>query len=256
MQYVEEFSAPYCRSYNAVLLMYCATAPSDEAQNSVSYFFTKKPILMATFEKGILGGFSGKVGSVIGGNWKGIDYMRSKAAKRTFVPSQKQLEQQLKFALMMRFLQPMAGLLTISFHDFAVRKTGINSAFAYNYQEAITGDFPDYAIDYSKALVSRGNLPNALAPSVISGAGSTLTWSWTDNNSSTADPNDQAILVAFCPEMRQAIFTTNGAKRSELSADLNAVTFRGKQVETYIGFLSADGRNSSISIFTGEVTVS
>ena len=54
---------------------------------------------MATFEKGILGGFSGKVGTVIGGNWKGIDYMRSKSSKRSFIPSQKQLEQQLKFAL-------------------------------------------------------------------------------------------------------------------------------------------------------------
>ena len=211
---------------------------------------------MATFEKGILGGFSGKVGTIIGGNWKGIDYMRSKSAKRTFVPSQKQLEQQLKFGLMMRFLQPMTTLLSISFYDFAIRKTGINSAFAYNYKEAITGDFPDYVIDYAKALVSRGNLPNALGPSVISGAGSILTWSWTDNNSSTADPNDQAILVAFCPEMRQAIFTTNGAKRSELTADLNVVTFKGKQVQTFIGFLSVDGRNSSISIFTGEIMIS
>jgi len=211
---------------------------------------------MATFEKGILGGFSGKVGTIIGGNWKGIDYMRSKSAKRTFVPSQKQLEQQLKFGLMMRFLQPMTTLLSISFYDFAIRKTGINSAFSYNYKEAITGDFPDYAIDYSKALVSRGNLPNALGPSVISGAGSILTWSWTDNNSSTADPNDQAILVAYCPELRQAIFTTNGAKRSGHTADLNVLSFKGKQVETYIGFLSADGRNSSVSTFTGEVTVS
>lgn len=211
---------------------------------------------MATFEKGILGGFSGKVGTVIGGNWKGIDYMRSKANKRTFVPTQKQLEQQLKFALIMRFLQPMSALLEISFHDFAVQQTGTNSAFAYNYKEAITGTFPDYAIDYAKALVSRGNLPNVLGPSVIAGAGSYLVWSWTDNNSSTANPDDQAILVAYCPEMRQAIFTANGGKRSELTADLNALTFKGKTVETYIGFLSVDGRNSAISIFTGEVMVS
>lgn len=211
---------------------------------------------MATFEKGILGGFSGKVGTVIGSNWKGIDYMRSKSNKRTFVPTQKQLEAQLKFALIMRFLQPMSALLEISFHDFAVQKTGTNSAFAYNYKEAITGTFPDYAIDYAKALVSRGNLPNVLGPSVIAGAGSLLTWSWTDNNSSTANPDDQAILVAYCPEMRQAIFTANGGKRSELTADLNALTFKGKAVETYIGFQSVDGYNSSISLFTGEVTVS
>ena len=110
---------------------------------------------MATFEKGILGGFSGKVGTVVGGNWKGIDYMRSKANKRNSVPSQKQLEQQLKFGLMMKFLQPMSALLEVSFSDYAIRKTGINSAFAYNYANAITGAFPDFAIDYSKSLASR-----------------------------------------------------------------------------------------------------
>ena len=211
---------------------------------------------MATIEKGILGGFSGKVGTIIGGTWKGIDYMRSKANKRTFIPSQKQLEQQMKFALMMRFLQPMSKLLEISFHDFAIRKTGINCAFKYNFKEAIIGDFPDYAIDYAKALVSRGNLPNVLGPTVVSGAGSILTWSWTDNNSSTADPNDEAILLAYCPTMKQAIFTTGGGKRSELTGELNLLTFSGQAVETYIGFLSADGRNAATSIFTGEVTVS
>jgi hypothetical protein len=107
---------------------------------------------MAIFEKGILGGFSGKVGTVIGGTWKGIDYMRSKANKRTFVPSQKQLEQQLKFALMMRFLQPISALLEVSFHDLAIRQTGTNAAFAYNYRVAITGTFPDYALNYEKSL--------------------------------------------------------------------------------------------------------
>jgi len=34
---------------------------------------------MAKIEHGILGGFSGKVGTVIGGTWKGIDFMRSKS---------------------------------------------------------------------------------------------------------------------------------------------------------------------------------
>lgn len=77
-----------------------------------------------------------------------------------------------------------------------------------------------------------------------------------DNNSSEALPTDQAILVAFCPVMRQAIFTTNGGARSELTGDLNLLTFTGQAVQTYIGFISADGRNASVSNFTGQVTVS
>ena len=32
---------------------------------------------MATFEKGILGGFSGKVGNVVGSRWRGKNIMRS-----------------------------------------------------------------------------------------------------------------------------------------------------------------------------------
>jgi len=36
--------------------------------------------IMGKINQGILGGFSGKVGNVIGGNWKGIDYMRVKPA--------------------------------------------------------------------------------------------------------------------------------------------------------------------------------
>ncbi len=49
-----------------------------------------KPVLkskfMGTFSKGIPGGFSGKVGNIVGGNWKGIDYMRSMDKRKTTMP--------------------------------------------------------------------------------------------------------------------------------------------------------------------------
>ena len=162
----------------------------------------------------------------------------------------------MKFALIIRFVQPLSALLEVSFVDYAIRKTGINSAFSYIYENAVTGIYPDYTIDYAKALVSRGILPNVLGPAVVSGAGSILTWSWSDGGSSGTSTTDQVILAAYCPEMRMAIFTTSGGDRSALTASLNAGTFAGKVVETYIGAISADGRNVATSIFTGEVTIS
>jgi hypothetical protein len=212
---------------------------------------------MGTINKGILGGFSGKVGTVVGGSWKGIDYMRSKGNRSNFEPTEKQLAQQLKFALIMHFLQPMAGLLNISFRDFAIMMTGINNAFAYNIKNAVTGIYPTFAIDYALALVSRGDLPNALAPAVTSGAGSLLTFSWTDNSGvGSAKATDQAILVAYCPALRQAVYTTAGGTRSSLTGELNLLPFPGLAVETWIGFISDNGRSVATSIFTGEVTVS
>jgi hypothetical protein len=211
---------------------------------------------MGTINKGILGGFSGKVGSVVGGSWKGIDYMRSKGSNRNANPTEKQLAQQQKFALVMRFLQPMTGLLSITFRDFAIRMTGINNAFAYNIKSAVTGVYPSFAIDYSLALVSRGDLPNALAPAVTSGAGSVLTFSWTDNSGTgSAKATDEAIFVAYCPALKQAIFS-GGAVRSDLTGDLNLVPFSGQLAETWICFISEDEKNVATSIFTGEVTVS
>src|ERR1700741_3098626 len=59
---------------------------------------------MATFNKGILGGFSGKTGSVIGSNWKGRTVMRSLPGKRSKAPTQVQLDQQEKFKLVVGFL--------------------------------------------------------------------------------------------------------------------------------------------------------
>ena len=211
---------------------------------------------MGTFEKGILGPFSGKVGTVIGGTWKGIDYMRSKSSRRNFVPSQKQLVQQAKFALMMRFLQPMSALLEVTFNDYAVKQTGVNSAFSYNFKHAIVGTYPSFSIDYAEVLISKGTLPNVLGPAVTSGAGSVVTFSWTDNSGvGKAQSTDEAVLVAYCPAMQQAIFG-GGEMRSDLTGDLNLVSFSGEVVETYIGFMSADQRNIAISFYLGQVTVS
>lgn len=212
---------------------------------------------MGTIQKGILGGFSGKVGTVIGGNWKGIDYMRSKSNRRNFTPSLKQLEQQQKFALMMRFLQPMSALLKVSFHDFAIKKTGVNSAFSYNLKNAITGVYPAFSIAFPQVLVSRGDLPNVLAPAVTSGAGSVLTFSWTDNSGvAGASATDASIFVAYCPVLMQSIYSVSDATRADLTGDFNLASFAGKQVETYIGFISADGRSVATSLYTGQVTVS
>jgi hypothetical protein len=212
---------------------------------------------MGTINKGILGGFSGKVGNVIGGNWKGIDYMRSKSSRRNFKPTQPQLEQQLKFTLAIRFVQTFSGLVEISFGNFAVRKTGFNSAVSYTLKNAIAGTYPVYSIQYANALVSRGDLPNVLAPAVTAAANSQLTWSWTDNSGvGIARATDKALLVVYCPAFNQCIYTTGSASRNSLTDSLDLGSFKGQEVHTWIGFISEDGENVAGSLYTGKVMVS
>lgn len=211
---------------------------------------------MGIINKGILGPVSGTVGTVIGGSWKGISYLRSQPTSRRTSFTQPQLEQQAKFSTVMKFLQTMTPLLSVSFRDYAVHMTGFNNAMRYTLNNAVTGTYPAYTIDYSMALVSRGDLPNAQNPQASSTAAGVIKFDWSDNSGvGKAMPTDKSILVAYCPARKQCIFTTAGQDRNMETDTLTADAFTGLQVETYLGFISEDGKNIASSVFTGTITV-
>ncbi len=211
---------------------------------------------MGIISKGILGGFSGTVGTVIGGSWKGISYMRSQPSARKTSFSLPQLAQQAKFSLMIKFLQAFTGLLVVSFRDFAIRMSGFNSAFRYNIQNAVVGSYPAFELDYSLVLLSRGDLPNALAPAAALTAPGQLTFSWTNNTGvGKAAATDKAMFIVYSPDRNQCIYTTAGTNRSTETGNLDVSTFIGLTVQTYIGFITDDGKSVATSIYTGPVSL-
>ncbi|MBE7177766.1 MAG: hypothetical protein INR69_15275 [Mucilaginibacter polytrichastri] len=211
---------------------------------------------MGTITKGILGGFSGKVGTVIGGRWKGIDYMRSVASRRRDAQTLPQLEQRARFRLMLSFLQPIFGLLMVGFRTFALRKTGINAAMSYNLKNAIAGEYPLYSIAYNQVLISRGDLTGAVNASVTSLSSGELSFSWIDNSGiGKAKGSDRVILLAYCAALKASIYTTGSGLRSAMELSFDVADFAGETVQTWIGFISADGKSVSDSVFVGQVSV-
>lgn len=77
---------------------------------------------MGTYNKGILGAFSGKVGPVVGANWKGMD-MRSFPKKTRRAPTENQLLQRLKFTAATRFLTPINSVVGRYFGNESGEKT-------------------------------------------------------------------------------------------------------------------------------------
>ena len=72
---------------------------------------------MGKIKQGILGGLSGKVGNVIGANWKGIDYLRIKPSSVANPRTPGQVDQRSKFSTVLRFLQPMTDFLKVTFRQ-------------------------------------------------------------------------------------------------------------------------------------------
>lgn len=213
---------------------------------------------MGTYKKGILGSFSGKVGTVVGSSWNGIEYMRSLPKPSTKAPTDLQLQQRIKLALAAGFLRPISSLVNLGYKSLAVKKSGYNVATAQVIAEAITGTYPEFEIDYSKVLFSKGNLTgpwNAVSSSVMPAV---LNITWTDNSGSgTAKATDKAVLLVYNQYKSQFVFITDtGAERSSGSDTLALPSiFSGDTVEVWIAFISADKKTISTSIHAGQVVV-
>ena len=212
---------------------------------------------MGKINQGILGGFSGKVGNVVGGNWKGIDYMRVKPANVANPKTEGQMDQRNKFTTVLEFLQPMKDFLKVGFKDYATQMTQFNSAMSYNLKNAITGTYPDYAIDYQLALISRGGLSAALNPSASMGAGmSEVSFSW-DNNSGegNASETDTSMLLVLNPEKKEAIYVLQGATRALGGFNVNVPTnYAGDELQCFVSFISETGEVSN-SKYAGTVVL-
>ncbi len=210
---------------------------------------------MAIIQNGILGGFAGTVGTVVGGRWRGIDYMRGRSTSRKSSNSSLQTDQRLKFAVASRFLQNMKDLLTIGFRGQGIRMTEVNSALGYTLKNAITGTYPDFKIAYPQVLVTRGNLPNAAAPAAVAEATGIIRFNWTDNSGTgKARASDKALLVAYCEALKQAVFIIEPLRNASTGV-LNIPAFSGQIVQTWISFRTDNGKDIASSLFTGEITV-
>ncbi len=212
---------------------------------------------MGRISQGILGGFQGTVGTVIGGSWKGISYIRGKAASRKASSSPKQLVQRARFKLVSEFLNTISSLLKFGFKEFEKQKTGRNHAMAYHLQNAITGDYPALSIDYAKVLVTMGSkLAAAAQGSASAGAAGVVHFSWQGNaGKGDALPSDKPILVAYCPELNQSVYMVANATRESGSASMEVPAFSGKEVQTWLSFQTDDQNHVASSLYTGAVQV-
>ncbi|WP_444671053.1 DUF6266 family protein [Flavobacterium columnare] len=213
---------------------------------------------MGKIGRGILGGVSGKVANVVGSRWKGIDYIRAKPQSVANPRTLLQVNQRTKFALVLRFLQPNLNFIKIGYKNYAVKKSQFNSAMSYILNNAIIGVSPDFEIDYSLALLSRGNLTGALNPVFDLTTSGQVQFSWDDNsNDGNALPTDKVMVVAYNPIKGESVYLSGGATRADLSQTVIIPnSYAGDELQLFISFMNAEETQLSNSIYIGSGTAS
>jgi len=211
---------------------------------------------MARIEESMHGGFRGKVGKLVGGKWNGIDYIRSVGTRSNTEATPSQLNHRSKMALAVGFTRTIKKVVKVGYRDVAVRMSGYNSAIRNLLKNAITGESPNYRIDYSKVMLCRGENRGPIGATTSSPAAETVTFKWgTRDVTGEVKPTDKAILVAYCEAFNVSAFTLQGPDRSTGTGSLEMPEFSGQEVHTWLAFISADGKTVFDSTYTGTVKI-
>ncbi|MGY0035126.1 DUF6266 family protein [Pedobacter sp. NJ-S-72] len=127
-------------------------------------------------------------------------------------------------------------------------------ATSYNWLNAFTGVYPDQKIDFSKVLLSRGNLPvtNNIDVKLVDNR---IEFTW-DKTIATdrIKGSDRVMLLAYLPKENRAVSLIGGAERLEGGEHLIIPEYKqGIHMETYVSFVSADYKRISNSVYAGKI---
>lgn len=215
---------------------------------------------MGQIIKGANGGFSGKAGSVIGANWRSIDYIRGLARRSNKPATEKQLEQKLRFSLLVSFLAPLKSVMEDSYRSQDItRLTGYNLGFHFNLfkSKAITGVYPDFAIDYSKIEISRGSLMKPVGLTAKSLAPGEVTLSWSGLvNGANAFATDKAMVVLYDTTQKFHVLSLGEATRADKTLSIQLPEeLSNDTVEVFMFFTSEDGKTNSPTSYGRNVVI-
>jgi hypothetical protein len=198
--------------------------------------------------------FTGSLGNVVGYYSRGQYFVRSKPVHRNKKQTLAQVMHREKFSRAIKFVSTLSPLLAITIP--AMKKMSeSNYVMSHTMKNAMYGSYPDFNINYSRVPVCRGTLQNAWNEQARTVAGNVI-FSWKDNYQyHNAQGNDKAILVAYCEELNQCIYSTNNFDRRTGEATLPVAPFRGHLVQTWLAFRSENGKLVSNSTYTGALYV-
>jgi hypothetical protein len=178
---------------------------------------------MGKLNLGILGGFSGKVGTVIGsGNRKGDDIIRAKSKKPRPASTLNQQRQQVRFKLVTTFVQGLSPVIKSGLKQVA----GVENISPFNYacrhilNNAMAGTADSPEIDFSKVILSDGKLSRIAGLAVVMEDGKAK-FTWPDDvEASIGELTDKVTLVVYNASNSELSYSMGEVARTAKTASL------------------------------------
>ena len=199
---------------------------------------------MGKIKQGILGGFKGKVGTVIGSSWNGIAYMKGQPQSVKDAKSAAQIAQRDFF----REVQDIVGQLTAEQLTFLFPSapSGMTrrNAIVQQLSAASLVEADGKHVDLAN-INSIGNAPTADMPDVsVAADGDSLAISWDGDSDFRAEHGDEYPTVFVANVTKKKIFLVNS---TAVIGTTGAQSFNvglaayGEATDTFNGFMLATG---------------
>jgi hypothetical protein len=211
---------------------------------------------MAQMLSGFPWHISGKVGDRVYYMKNGKNYSRKLPVRKKRDPEAPLSPIQLKFLLLTKFFKPITPLFRQSFELQNTGMSGFNKAMSLNMQKAITGEFPDFSIDFSNVILGNGSLAPPPTLAVFSSENGKLNFFWTTTSGRGSLKSKDFFYVAiFCESLNKWFYVIDNTSALKGAFELHAPEFSGCIVHTYMGFISEFGNSTSMSGYGGLVGV-
>lgn len=213
---------------------------------------------MAKYRKGINGPVSGKVGAVVGSKWRSIHYLRSLPKYSTKEPSPAQIIHRAKFAKVITFLSPITDILNLGYRDASQDKlSGYNLAVRYTFAEAVTGQYPDFKIDYPNFSISKGMLTPLLGMEVNELEAGKISYTWRVTSNHYSSFVDDIVLIVIYNETTDMFLIYDEAVRNDASFTIEIPgLYAGNVLHSWAFAMKRDRKVTSNSQYLGELIVS
>ena len=184
---------------------------------------------MGKIKQGILGGFNGKVGPVIGFAWKGISGMRARAQSVPNPNTEAQQLQRKKFRLLGQWLSPVNGFLRAGFAAYADGQSQFDAAMDFNFAGDAFSDPEELdrvKVNPASVIVSKGALmPVFNATAAYRSQNHDINITWDDNTGiGNAKETDTVMWLLVNETNGQVIYHVEASKRDEEESNVDLPT--------------------------------
>ncbi|HVY75205.1 MAG TPA: DUF6266 family protein [Puia sp.] len=124
-----------------------------------------------------------------------------------------------------------------------------------NQQIPVKGVFPWLQVDYSRLILSQGDLPGVLFPEAFPGEDFELKFGWGGIPGYGAKANDRVFVLVYCEALNHWLYILYCAERKDCAFTLALDAFRDEFVHAWMGLRSADGQRISNVDYCGEIFI-